>query len=274
MTSTTSPTVDRSPAGTAQPHPSQGPSPQRLRTLNFVVGLVVLVQAVAMLVLSNDFALPVVATYPDGPPGSAGAGETFTLFSVRFGWAIAAFLLLAAADHLLMAAPRVNRWYEGQLARGTNTARWIEYSVSASLMIVLICMLTGITSVYALLGIVGANVSMILFGLLMERTNPDRDRVDWRPYVFGCIAGAVPWIAIAIAVAGAQREYSGVPGFVFAIFVSLFILFNTFAVNQLLQYRKVGAWANYRFGEVVYILLSLTAKSALAWQVFGGTLAG
>ncbi len=63
------------------------------------------------------------------------------------------------------------------------------------------------------------------------------------------------------------------PGFVYAIYVSLFVFFNSFAVNMVLQYRKVGRWADYLFGESVYVLLSLTAKSLLAWQVFAGTLA-
>ncbi|HEX2420155.1 MAG TPA: heliorhodopsin HeR, partial [Acidimicrobiia bacterium] len=63
------------------------------------------------------------------------------------------------------------------------------------------------------------------------------------------------------------------PGFVYGIFFSLFLFFNIFALNMWLQYRRVGRWRNYLFGERVYVLLSLVAKSALAWQVFGGTLA-
>ena len=56
------------------------------------------------------------------------------------------------------------------------------------------------------------------------------------------------------------------------IFASLFVFFNVFALNMLLQYRRVGRWREYLYGERVYMLLSLTAKSALAWQVFAGTL--
>jgi hypothetical protein len=41
-----------------------------------------------------------------------------------------------------------------------------------------------------------------------------------------------------------------------------------------LQYRRVGRWRSYLFGERAYFVLSLVAKSALAWQVFAGTLAG
>jgi bacteriorhodopsin len=196
-----------------------------------------------------------------------------TLFDVPFGSAVALFLLLAAVDHLLVAAPRVVDWYEANLGRGINYARWIEYSVSASIMVVLIAMLAGITGVYALIGLFAANAAMILFGLLMERENPPGRPVRWLPFWLGCVIGAAPWVAIAVAVGGAEAESGGVPTFVFAIFVSLFVLFNSFAINMALQYRRVGRWREYRFGESAYLVLSLVAKSALAWQVFAGALA-
>jgi hypothetical protein len=60
---------------------------------------------------------------------------------------------------------------------------------------------------------------------------------------------------------------------VYGIFVSLFILFNISALNQWLQYRRLGRWSDYLVGERAYITLSLVAKSLLAWQVFAGTLA-
>ena len=243
----------------------------RLRTANLAVGLIHLAQAIVILVIANDFAITVFGQFADGPPGS-GPFPTEPLFDLRFGPAIALFLGLAAVDHLLVAAPRVIDWYERNLDRGVNYARWIEYSVSASVMVVLIAMLTGIDGLYALIGIFGANAAMILFGLLMERFNPPGRRPDWLPFLFGCIAGAIPWIVIAIAIIGAQVQSEGVPTFVFVIFVTLFALFNCFAVNQVLQYRGVGRWRDYRFGEAVYILLSLTAKTALAWQVFFPTL--
>jgi hypothetical protein len=42
---------------------------------------------------------------------------------------------------------------------------------------------------------------------------------------------------------------------------------------MVLQYKKVGRWKDYLFGERFYIILSLTAKSVLAWTIFAGTLA-
>jgi hypothetical protein len=244
-----------------------------LRRWNIGVGATHLIQALAILALSNDFAIPVQAKVQDGPPGTALTIDQ-VFFDLRFSVAIALFLLLAAADHLLMAAPRVEGWYRTNLTRGINPARWVEYSVSASLMIVLIAMLPGINNLYALIGLFAVNAAMILFGWLMEQSNrPDRDSTTWWPFIFGSVVGIVPWIAITIALISSQSEGDGVPGFVYGIFVSLFLLFNCFALNQWLQYRRRGRFANYLYGEKVYLVLSLVAKSALAWQVYAGTLA-
>jgi len=243
-----------------------------LRRWNIAVGLVHVVQAALILALSTDFSIPVVAAFQDGPPGTA-LPPADELFDVPFGPAIALFLLLAAADHLLMAAPRIVGWYERNLLRRINYARWAEYSVSASIMMVLIAMLTGITNLYALTGIFAVNAAMIAFGLLMERVNVGRSSLDWTPFWLGSVAGIVPWIAVTIAIVGAETSGGGdVPAFVYGIYVSLFLFFNSFAVNMLLQYRQVGPWHDYLVGERAYLVLSLGAKSALAWQVFGGTL--
>ena len=104
--------------------------------------------------------------------------------------------------------------------------------------------------------------------------NVGRDEVDWRPFIYGCVIGAVPWIAITAQLIISTADGNGVPGFVVAIFITLFLLFNTFAVNMWLQYRRRGRWVDPAFAERIYLILSLVAKSALAWQVYGGALAG
>jgi len=40
-----------------------------------------------------------------------------------------------------------------------------------------------------------------------------------------------------------------------------------------LQYKKIGPWKNYLYGERAFIILSLVAKTVLAWMIFAGTLA-
>jgi hypothetical protein len=239
-----------------------------LRRWNLALTLLHAGQAVAVLVLATDFAVTVTRSVPAGPPGTPPRAPE-RLFDLRIGAAVAAFLALAALDHLLTATA-ARRAYEDDLRAGINRFRWVEYSFSATLMVVLIALYTGIDGISALLGIAGANVAMILFGWLQESANPPRRAtVTMKPFWFGCVAGVAPWLAIAYNLAAADE----VPGFVIGIFVSLFLFFNSFALNQWLQYRARGRFQDYLVGEKAYIVLSLTAKSALAWQIFAGTLA-
>jgi hypothetical protein len=239
-----------------------------LRRWNVALAVLHALQAVAVLALASAFAIAVTLTSPTGPPGSPISAPE-TVFDVRIGWAIAAFLGLAALDHLLTGTVLRGR-YEAGLRAGINRFRWIEYSVSATIMVLLICMYSGITGLDALIAVAGANVAMILFGWLQESTNPPgTERVSMKPFWFGTIAGLAPWLALAVVLARAEE----IPGFVIGIFVSLFLFFWSFGLNQWLQYRKVGLWASYAFGEKVYLVLSLLAKSALAWQIFAGSLA-
>ena len=234
------------------------------------IGLAVLhaAQAIAVVLLASDFAIDVIASYAQGPPGTALA-DPESVLAVNIGWAIAAFLTLAAVDHLVTATVGRGR-YERDLRRGVNAFRWIEYSVSATIMIVLIAFYNGIVEISAVFGIIGANVAMILFGWLQELMNPPgRTTTTMLPFWFGCVAGAAPWVAITWNLVAARED---VPGFVFGIFVSLFLFFMSFALNQWLQYRQVGPWRSYAFGERSYLVLSLIAKSALAWQIFAGSL--
>lgn len=239
-----------------------------LRGWNLGLTVLHLAQAVAVFALATDFAVTVTRSLPQGPPGTP-AGSPEELFDLPIGAAVAVFLALAALDHLLTATV-LRRTYDDDLRAGINRFRWVEYSFSATLMVVLIALYTGIDGISALIAIAGANVSMILFGWLQESANPPgRPTVTMRPFWFGCVAGAAPWVAIGYNLVAAEE----VPGFVIGIFVSLFLFFNSFALNQWLQYRQVGPWRSYAFGEKSYLVLSLVAKSALAWQIFAGSLA-
>lgn len=250
---------------------SEQKSGSRLRGYNLGMGVLHLIQGIAVLALANDFSLPVIGTFMEGPPG-AQPPAVQSLFEVSIAWGVAVFLFMSAAAHFIIASPGVYPWYRRNLDEGRNYARWIEYAFSSSLMIVLIALITGIADIAALIALAGVNASMILFGLLQEKYEKPGEVRSWLPFWFGCIAGAIPWVAIGIYLVSPGTDASP-PGFVYGIFFSLFVFFNIFAVVMVLQYRKIGRWADYAFGESTYVLLSLLAKSALAWQVFGGTLA-
>ncbi len=245
---------------------------RRLRVGNVIAGLVHLVSSAIFLSIVTNFELPITASYATQDPAlldGTPPAEVLTTFTIGYG--VAAFSLLSAFFHLLVASV-ARRPYERGIANHQNPFRWIEYSLSSTLMILLITMLLGEYDVGALVAVGGANVAMILFGWLMERQNGPDDEVDWYPFVFGCIAGLVPWAVVAIYFQGALGNADeAVPVWVWGILFSVFALFNCFAINQFLQYKGVGKWRRYVVGEGTYIALSLVAKTALMWQVYSGT---
>jgi len=255
----------------SQPDPKTQRRLARLRPWNVLVGLILAVEAVAIALLTNDFSLPVTSTYMSGPPGTP--AKLHHLVDLRLGWGVFAFLVISSAALLIIASPGVFEWYKANLLRDRNYGRWIEYFFSASLMIVLMSMLAGVSDVGALMAIFGVNACMVLFGLLMEKYETP-GRPSWLSFLFGCFAGIVPWLVVAIYVLEPGFNGPNPPGFVYGIIISEFIFFNVFAVNMWLQYHRVGKWDDYLFGEKAYIILSLTAKSLLAWWVFSAVLLG
>lgn len=229
-----------------------------------------------MLILTNDFRLPVTRGFLDEVTGNEGTFEglepmTVTILNLRLGYLIASFLFMSAIAHFLIGTVLYKKYVE-DLKKGINRFRWYEYSVSASVMIVAIALLTGIYDIGTLILLFFMNSMMILFGLRMEVHNQITKKIDWNPFIYGSIAGMIPWIIIAIYLFGAGGGDGGPPTFVYYIYISIAIFFNCFALNMVLQYKKIGKWKNYLYGERMYIILSFVAKSLLAWQVFAGTL--
>lgn len=244
-----------------------------LRNYNVFMSFLHLVQGLAVLWLSNNFSVIVTTNYLRFNVITQSLEiTTKTVFHLRFGYWIAAFFFLSALFHLIIGTGYYRKYVQS-LLRHINKVRWIEYSFSASLMIVLIGALSGIYDLSTLLMMFGLTTVMNLCGLIMERQNRDNKKVDWTSFWVGSLAGILPWLAILIYFLGAASEINNaIPTFVYWIYISIFIFFMSFAVNMYLQYKRVGPWKDYLFGEKVYILLSLIAKSLLAWQIFAGTL--
>ena len=243
-----------------------------LRRYNIIAGSLHLLQGLAVLILSKDFLVPITGSFLQFNTGSQSLEPTSTtLFDVPLPLLIVAFFFLSAIAHFSIATFYHSR-YVALLAKGINKARWIEYSASASIMMVAISLLVGIYDFMSLVMIFTLTAIMNLMGLVMEVHNQTTKRTNWLSYWIGCLAGIVPWFAIAFYMWLGAEQGSKAPDFVYWIFVSIFVFFNSFAINMVLQYNKIGPWKNYLYGEFAYIVLSLVAKSLLAWQVFAGTL--
>jgi hypothetical protein len=255
---------------------------KKLRRFNMVMGLLHLVQGILMIILATS----VIQKIAEFSPKITQLYLTFNtqtkslepasreLFQLPFGILVGTFLLISAIAHALISLPtKTNAIYNSDLEKGINRFRWFEYAFSSSIMIVLISTLFGIYDIGSLILIFIVNASMNLFGLVMEQLNSGREKgnVRWGPFAWGSIAGIAPWAVILIYMFG-NGNFDLVPWFVWAIVATYFVAFNTFPVNMILQYKRVGKWKDYLYGERVYIILSLVAKTLLAWLVFFGAM--
>lgn len=244
----------------------------RLRAFNLIAGFLHLIQGIVIVALSVDFTLPVTGAYLGFDAATQSLFPTNTeLFQISLPWLVASFFFLSALAHFIIATVYRPR-YEKELKVGINRGRWLEYAASASIMLVAISLLVGVYDAMSLLMIFFLSAIMNLMGLVMEVHNQTTKKTNWLSYWIGCVAGIIPWVVIAFYFWLGAENGAEAPAFVYGIFVSIFIFFNLFAINMVLQYKKIGPWKDYLYGEYTYIILSLVAKTLLAWQVFAGTL--
>lgn len=251
----------------------------KLKRFNLIMGAFHLIQGVAMLFLATNVIQKIAEFQPVitqnflmfNPATQLLESTSKELFKLPFGILVAVFLLISAAAHALIVMN--GKTYVSDLQKGINKFRWFEYALSSSIMIVLISTLFGIYDIATLILIFVVNATMNLFGLVMEQLNAgtEKKKVNWGPIVWGSIAGIAPWVVIILYMTG-TGNYDMVPWFVWAIVGAYFVAFNTFPINMILQYKRVGKWADYLHGERIYIVLSLAAKSILAWLVLFGAM--
>ncbi len=251
---------------------------KKLNVWNYVMAFLHAAQGVAVVLLAQSSPFDITTNYltvdslasSEGSPALVSA--TRTLFDINLAYLVAAFFFMSAIAHLIIATI-YRKKYEENLKKGINKARWYEYGISASTMMIAIAMLSGVSDLSTLLLIFGTTLVMNLLGLVMEIHNQTTKNTKWISYVVGTISGLLPWVVVGLYLWGSNQYGEGdIPTFVYWIYGSIFVFFSSFAVNMYLQYKKIGKWSDYIYGEKAYMVLSLVAKSALAWQVFFGAL--
>jgi hypothetical protein len=246
---------------------------RQLQTFNRIAGLTHLIQGVTLLLILNTATtIPVVTRFFDETPdGVRPVSETLFEFPIALIGPI--FLILSAAAHLLISSPTYGRRYEQNIQKGINPVRWWEYAISSSLMLVVLLMLGGLIEISTVVFIFTLNFIMNLMGLMMEKYNQLTERTSWLPFNIGVLAGIVPWIMGGLYFwVSTNNIADSIPVYAQFGFLLTFLFFNSFAINMWLQYKKIGKWKVYAYGEKAYIVLSLVSKSALGWIIVLGTM--
>ena len=279
-----------------------------VRSWNLITSLLHLGNGVAIVALryanDKDLLYGIQQSYPDWSRNASSEdiiqGEEFFVrkrdiqtYELSLTWLIAVFFFLSFAFQLAAYFPNVYS-YEALLQKGRHPLRFIEYSISSPLMVIAIALLSGIFEHYALLGMFFAMFSCNILGLLAEHLasmkpkekTDEEDRllrnvdagmrsehltVTWIAHVAGwiCVIGA--WLPVLSAFSLGNSEGTvAAPDFVYVIIATMFVLFNSFGINQLLELSGVYG---HETAELVYITLSLTSKSLLGWMIFANVLA-
>lgn len=166
----------------------------------------------------------------------------------------------------------------------TNPLRFIEYSISASIMLVLIALVNGIFDQSIITLIAVSCTACQLCGLVAEqllnlhKVHEKNKELSNKLKVLAWISHLIGWLLIITAYAIIFRYYDvsnrnsdgQAPEFVTAIVISIFILFSSFGVVQLLQMTILKL--EYDTAELVYVCLSLTAKTVLGWIIYANVL--
>ncbi len=253
-----------------------------LKRFNAAAGVLHLIQGLLMLGLGTQlewersiYTFYTKFTIIQGPPFRIEVTpDPQVLFTIGYlGIIVASFPLLSSLAHFMIAFVK-NKQYNDNLKKGMNPYRWYEYAFSSSIMIVLIALFLGVWDLWSLVMIFVLNAMMIMFGYLMELINQKTEKTNWSSFILGCISGGVPWVVLYAYFIGALLSINAeIPTFVYMILFIYFIVFNIFALNMVLQYKSVGRWKDYLYGERFYIILSFVAKTILSWLVFIGIFA-
>ena len=246
---------------------------KQLQTFNRVAGITHLIQGVALFFILNDQTkIPVITRFFDETSDGV-APVSQTLFEFPIALIAPIFLLLSALAHLVISSSFYIGTYEKNIDKGINPIRWWEYAFSSSLMLVVLLMLGGLIELSTVVFIFTLNFIMNLMGLMMERYNQLTSKTSWLPFNIGVLAGIVPWIMGGLYFwVSTNNIADSVPVYAQFGFLLTFLFFNSFAINMWLQYKKIGKWSSYVYGERAYIVLSLVSKSALGWIIVLGTL--
>jgi hypothetical protein len=248
-----------------------------LKRFNTAAGILHLIQGIIMLAvgLQLEWSRDIYTFYMKLDIANFNAvPDPQIFFSIGYlGAILASFPLISALAHFIIAYPK-NKSYNNNLTNGMNPYRWYEYAFSSSIMIVLISLFLGIWDFWSLVMIFVLNAMMIMFGYLMEVINQKTEKTSWSAFILGSISGFTPWVVLyAYFIAAINSVNLEVPTFVYMILLIYFFLFNIFAINMVLQYKGVGRWKDYLYGERFYIILSFVAKTILSWLVFIGIFA-
>ena len=237
---------------------------QWLRLAQIVSGILCFIQICILGALYRRTTMPVSILLRTGNDVAS-----TVLFEVSIDTIILMRLSIAVLYGLLPAIPRVYARYAIGIIDKNNYLRWVCYSISSPLLVVLVSIMVGVLNASALLYIFGLSCSTTLFFFMQERYEfPGAG--GHMPTLFAWITGLIPWVGMGVHAFFPWGKYHEVGVVekntlsVLMYFTSLvgYVLYGTF---RTLQYNIVSVFSDYMVGELAFTLLDITMNFLTTW---------
>jgi hypothetical protein len=268
-----------------------------------VQGIVAICLTALSLENAKNFRVPLKTHYAVWDQELGPQDATQNVAVLHFAAITCAVPFLSAIAHLLMWCKHGT--YKIKIDTFQNPYRWLEYSISSTLMFFLICLLFSIYDLNTLILLMTLNVVVMLTGYFMERDNADNINGDpiiikWDMFYLGSFLAIIQW---AIVFSTLTTTDDSMPPLIWAVIFVYLYLFSVFPINMWNFYYSVNRGNNdfwkdtlfiffpflftlkntgkttinyekkqnlYYETEVRYMILSLTSKSFLLWLILFG----
>lgn len=252
-----------------------------LRKWNLWMGILLFLQAIAIIIIGTDRSYPVTTNYlaVDTLASEASGGQSLAvasrhLFDAPFAWVVGGVLLLFAIGYLV--AVWRKSWYEERLKLGLNDLRWLTFGVGGGALFMAFGLISGVYEIVLLLAMaafmVAGCLGVLAAGIIRRQAGDIETRLSHLVCGVGTACILAPIIILAITAGGAWLYSGQIPGFVYWIYGAtlLFML----AVGLVTHFRivKRGQWSDAVHVERAFMILGFLAASVVAWQMFAGAL--
>lgn len=250
-----------------------------LKNWNLALGLLLVLQGIAIAVVANSYSLPIVSQFfTNDTLASQAAGQTVLapaahrLFDLSIAYGLA-FVAIVAGLLSLGLATIWRKKYETDLKNGINRLRWLTTLAVTGLVLVAISLISGVTDIALLIAIFAFAEITALFSILLES---HAELGKKHPKVVNklvLVSSITPWLVIGLYLLGASLFGTGaLHAYIYWLDASIFILVALMAGIMYKHGRKEGNWADNVYTEKAYIMINFVIVSALLWQVYFGAL--
>ena len=167
-----------------------------------------------------------------------------------------------------------NYRYYKEVLGGRNRYRWVEYGITATMMIFVLCLISGVKEIYSALATVFLSILMMSFGYFFEM-NKD-PKVKLSAIIMGFFALICIWSIILgqfipnIISAKGDLDYK-IPDWVYGVLFPMILWWISFGIITILNYKAYRK-KDYDFTryEKYYIILSYFSKAFMGYYLAFG----